>query len=51
MVVAFADRKILLKSKQRSIYYCSICGKKLRFSGRSEYSLACWECMIVNADP
>jgi hypothetical protein len=42
--------------KQRSTMshdcYCSICGKRLKFSspGRSEYPLSCWKCMIVNAD-
>jgi hypothetical protein len=52
-----ADKKILLnnrnREKQRSVFYCcSVCGKKLKFSsqGRSEYSLSCWQCMVVNAD-
>jgi hypothetical protein len=41
------------KNKHRHIVQgccCSICGKKLKFSEVSEYPLACWKCMIANAD-
>jgi hypothetical protein len=54
MAVA-ADRKILLKQikiRRHVVGYCSICGKRLKFSSSriSEYPLSCWKCMVLNAD-
>ena len=45
------EKKKQLQINDHSCYYhCSICGKGLKFTRISDYPLACWQCMIVNAD-
>src|SRR5919198_725486 len=41
--------KKLQQQELRYCYYCcSICGKRLRFSGKNEYLLTCWQCMMLD---
>src|SRR5215203_3158449 len=57
-MAATSNSKVFLKVKKRHQqpdkgqhhYSCSVCGKKLKKFVRrtSHYSLACWQCMIVN---
>jgi hypothetical protein len=54
-VAATTDSKICLnavnkQNKQNQLKHCSICGKKLNFTGISETPLVCWKCMMVDVD-
>jgi hypothetical protein len=53
-MAAAANSSILLRIKRKKQKQavvgrcCSICGKKLKFTGTSEYLLICWKCLIVS---
>jgi len=37
--------------QQKIICHCSLCRKKLKFTGTSgEYPFTCWKCMTINVD-
>jgi len=46
-------KKISLRIRNRQqkiICRCSMCRKKLKFTGTNEYPFTRWKCMIVNTD-